>query len=623
MSDLPYGPLGFPNVRAWGMAPPINVQDDLEASATPLAVDPTVRKKRKKEPAVDQGVAAFQAVLEDVGGDYDKAISVFASELAQGGVAPERAQQAALARAKQHQSLSRDPNIFFEEMGTPLPTTRQPPAPQGGAGQSVPFDAMPDADPRTTRAERLDGVDDTAARWERQKAAYDRATGLGAPDAVSEEEGPYPGAGRPGYDRTFTPDEVMANRAVAEAERDARLEPMLAAGRRDTAAREQWRKDNPDQAANLAFRARERADDRRTEQLLYRMAKQTGKSIEQLRSENPEFASVGSTRSGSIPALVRTNDGMQLRDMPVSTPKMRDDAQSQRLSKESEREKAFRSQMMLAGLNPAKNAVNAFNLMTPGQQQEVLESRLKYPNRDGGKGDEWDRRLDMMRIQMENDRTEREKDRTMTREERQAARDADERRFAEERARREQEWKERSSQFDRENALRRDTLAQEAEVARQRHEQGMVGLQGQLAQIQSQGNAQAEQLAMARQKLEDEARIRDEALRRADLEKRRAEAVALYGPGAANILSNDFDTPAAQEAFRNMAAEADQTWNGFFTEDAQRLDSILVSLGITDPARRRQIVQEYGINSDIPGQQGRGSVLSAWRVRHPEYLPVE
>jgi hypothetical protein len=72
-----------------------------------------------------------------------------------------------------------------------------------------------------------------------------------------------------------------------------------------------------------------------------------------------------------------------------------------------------------------------------------------------------------------------------------------------------------------------------------------------------------------------------------------------------------------------MAAKADQTWNGFFTEDAQRMDSILVSLGISDPDRRREIVQEYGINSDIPGQQGRGSILSAWRVRHPAYLPVE
>jgi hypothetical protein len=626
MSDLPYGPFGFPNVRAWGMAPPINVQDDLEASATPMPVEPTVRPKRKKAPAKDQGVAAFQAVLEDVGGDYDQAIATFAFDLVDAGVSPERAQQAALARAKQHQSLSRDPNIFFEEMGTPLPTSRQPQAPQGGASQPVPFGAMPDADPRTTRAERLAGVDATAAKWERQKAAYDRATGLSTPDeGYVEEEGPYPGAGRPGYDRTLTFDEVMASREQAEAERAARMRPMKEAAKRDMKARAQWREDNPEQAENLAANARARADDYRRERLMYRMAEKSGRSIAEIR-KSPQFASVGQMPSrdgGAIPTLERTPDGMQLRDMPVSLSADRDAAATQRAEAAAGREKLWRAQMTLAGQNLAKNAANAFSILTPEQQQDVVSTRMRFPGRDGGRSDEWDRRLDVMRLQMENDRTEREKDRTLTREERQAAREADERRFAEERARRDQEWKERSAQFERDNALRRDTLAQEGEVARQRHEQGMVGLQGQLAQITNQGAATTEQLALTRQKMEDESRIRDEAMKRADLERRQAAAVQQYGPGAAHILANDFNTPDAQAAFRSMAAQADQTWNGFFTEDARRLDSILVNLGITDPEKRRQLVQEYGINSDFLGQQGRGSMLSAWRVRHPDYLPVE
>ena len=93
----------------------------------------------------------------------------------------------------------------------------------------------------------------------------------------------------------------------------------------------------------------------------------------------------------------------------------------------------------------------------------------------------------------------------------------------------------------------------------------------------------------------------------------------MYGPGAVQILRGNLQHPSAQAAFRNMAAKADQTWNGFFTEDAARLDAMLVSIGITDPEKRRSIVQEYGINSDIPGQQGRGSLLSAWRVAHPDY----
>ena len=191
--------------------------DPVEAAAAPITPDPLVRPKpARRSPAMDTGTAAFQAVLEDVGGDYDEAIRVLASEHMQNGIDPERAMRAARARAEQHQSLSRDPGIFYEETGTPLPTTRQPQAPQGGAGQPVPFGAMPDADPRTTRAERLAGVDETAARWDRQKAAYDRATGLGAPDAISDEGGPYPGAGRPGYDRTFTPAELAAQRGDTE-----------------------------------------------------------------------------------------------------------------------------------------------------------------------------------------------------------------------------------------------------------------------------------------------------------------------------------------------------------------------------------------------------------------------
>ncbi len=204
--------------------------DPVEAAAAPIAPDPLVRPKpARRSPAMATGTAAFQAVLEDVGGDYDEAIRVLASEHMQNGIDPERAMRAARARAEQHQSLSRDPNIFYEEMGTPLPTTRQPKAPQVGASQPVPFGAMPDADPRTTRAERLAGVDATAAKWDRQKAAYDRATGLGAPDAVEDfvppaaggnrlpaRSGPYDLAGRPGYDRTFTPQELAAQRGDDE-----------------------------------------------------------------------------------------------------------------------------------------------------------------------------------------------------------------------------------------------------------------------------------------------------------------------------------------------------------------------------------------------------------------------
>jgi hypothetical protein len=224
---------------------------------------------------------------------------------------------------------------------------------------------------------------------------------------------------------------------------------------------------------------------------------------------------------------------------------------------------------------------------------------------------------------MENDRTEREKDRTMTREERQAAREAEERRYAAEAARSAQEWKEKSAQFDKEYTLRQGQASQDAEAARQRHEQGMVSVQAQLAEMNNRGLSMQQQNDLAKRELDEKLRLQQEAVATAERKQREANAVSQYGPGASLLMAGNDTHPDSQAALRAMAAKADQTWNGFFTEDAQRMDSILVSLGISDPDRRREIVQEYGINSDIPGQQGRGSILSAWRVRHPAYLPVE
>lgn len=501
------------------------------------------------------------------------------------------------------------------------------PTPEGYGGFA---EAMAEAETGMTKAQRIALAEEKAREWDRKKAAYDQATGLPGPG----------GSGLPGQDGSgrdwsnWQPgqplpamvsdmDRALAYDARKEQERDARLQPMLEANRRDMKARKDWASANPEEAANLREGAKERAEDYRKEQLLYRMAKATGKSIEQLRAENPQFSSVGAARNGLIPSLDTTADGYQVGATPVSTSRMRDDAKQSRINAENERAAKWKAQTMLAGANPAKNAVNTFSLLTPEQQQDVVAQRMKFPNRDGAKGDEWDRRLDMMRLQMENDRTEREKDRTMTREERQAAREADERRYAAEAARREQEWKERSAQFDKEFALRQGQSTQEAEASRQRHEQGMVAVQAQLEDIKNRGLEMQQRNDIAKRELDEKLRLQQEAVANAERKQRESNAVSQYGPGAALLMAGNYEHPDSQAALRAMAAKADQTWNGFFTEDAQRLDSILVSLGIADPDRRRQIVQEYGINSDIPGQQGRGSILSAWRVRHPAYLPVE
>lgn len=602
MSDLPYGPFGFPNVRAWGMAPPIAPRasgpqdlDPVEAAAMPITPDPPVRKRRP-------GVAAFEAVLADVGGDYDKAVQVFASELASSGIAPDRAMQAAMARAEQSKSLSRTPEIFYDSMeqqsggGSPAPT-------------QVPFGALPDADPRTTRAERLAQFPEWSAGVDRRKAEYDRATGMPQPSGLAENDGYRDWSGwQPGDQVPETP--RMGPTALESARADqaaSRLDGIeekygpqarMIAERGDAAG-------VTDYDAVKTPREMQKNSYRREQEMTARM-------------QGAERGADGSFLSAAR-SDIRAQDERQATSNKDFRARVAAAPKSGNMPSEKERWDNYRAQMMLAGNNSGKNAVNAFNILTPEQQRDVVETRMKFGQRDGGKSDEWDRRLDMLRIQMENASTEREKDRADGREARQTQRDAEESRFAEERAARETAAAEQRQRFEAMMDKQGKDFMLQVEGLKN---QG-VEAAGRMEALRQQGENQAGQLGLATRKIDEEARVRNDAMQMADRKLREAAAVAQYGPGAAHILANNFSTTAAQESLRSMAAEADQTWNGFFTADAQRLDAILVSLGVTDPARRQQVVQEYGINSDIPGQQGRGSILSAWRVRHPDYMPVE
>ena len=474
--------------------------------------------------------------------------------------------------------------------------------------------AVAEVETGKTKAERLAEIDALERRQEEQKNNYFAATGMPqAPQNVDIPGDPrdwsnwQPGMPLPKMvDRT---DVALAVNARKEQERDARLQPMMEANRRDMKARSDWADNNPDEAVNLREGAKERGDDYRKEQLLYRMAKSTGKSIEQLRAENPQFASVGMARDGLIPSLDKTADGYQVRGTPVSTSRMRDDARQARLAAGSKREEQWRAQMTLAGANPAKNAVNTFGILTPEQQRDVIATRMKFGQRDGGKSDEWDRRLDMMRIQMENATTEREKDRTMSREERKAARDADELRFKEERAQRDQEIKERMAKYDRDDALRRDTLAQEAEAGRQKNEQGMLGLQAQMEGIKGQNASAAAERELAQRQWDEKTKQAADLLARTERQQREAAAVAQYGPGAAQVMAGQYGTPEAQQALEQIASTSDQSVTGFYNSDARRFDAELERLGVTDPEMRKQLVTQYGLSVTF-GPSSRSGPIS-------------
>lgn len=335
-----------------------NVEADLNAAATPIPAEPVLQPGRKRSRA-DWAVDATTA-----GGLYSPSENVDAMRVG------DRPSPVDVTLASASQGMT-------------------PP------GYDAWAEAMTDAETGTTRAQRQAQAAETGRRIDRQAATYNRDTGLAPPEDLEDSDGPYPGAGRPGYDRTLTFDEVMASREQAEAERAARMRPMLDAAKRDMKARAQWREDNPAQAESLAVGQRERSDDYRKERLLYRMAEQTGMSIEELRANNPQFSSVGQipARDGAgIPTLTRTKDGMQLRTMPTSTSSMRDAAAAQRIADKKARAETWKAQAMLAGGQPTggprgtKATLAAWNAL--GQEglndwQRLTMAKALRPDIDG------------------------------------------------------------------------------------------------------------------------------------------------------------------------------------------------------------------------------------------------
>lgn len=415
---------------------PGNVESDLEAASVPIEPDPMagpVRKRSRADWAVDAATSggmyspsenvdamtvgakpslsaalqsantlaspeAFDAAFRNNGNHYPSATAAFAEELVARGVDPGYAQRAAAARAEEHRAPSHS-GVYAEEMAATedpnalYPGYRATPPGITTGQQTASGSGLPDADPRTTVAQRLEQHAQWAADVDRRAEAYNRATGMPQPSGLAADDGYRDWSGwthgnrlPPGRSDT---QRMLDARAQADAERDARLQPMLDADRKDNAARQAWLENPENEAAARdvsGVKARERADDYRRERMMYRHAQQTGIPIEQIRAENPSFASVGSARDGSMPTLVKTKDGMQVRDVPITTSTMRDQAAQARIDAAKKREDAWRSQMMLAGGNPRKNAVNAWNALgdeSLNDWQRLTMAKALRPDIDG------------------------------------------------------------------------------------------------------------------------------------------------------------------------------------------------------------------------------------------------
>jgi hypothetical protein len=137
--------------------------------------------------------------------------------------------------------------------------------------------------------------------------------------------------------------------------------------------------------------------------------------------------------------------------------------------------------------------------------------------------------------------------------------------------------------------------------------------------INSNNNASAEKVAetnagVLRDKTgATEKQFADTAKQRTD-EQQLSISERAFGPGVRDIVGKQYDTPAAVEAFSNIAKQANQSWTGFWEADAQRMDAILYRLGVSDPAVRHRLVEEHGLNA-----RGKASVPSYYLRGTPRY----
>jgi hypothetical protein len=178
--------------------------DPVEAAAAPITPDPVVKPKRPAMPKpslTDTMESAntlasldnFDAAFQSNGNHYPTAVAAFAQQLVARGVDPAYAQRAARARAEEHRSPYSQ-GVYAETMGaTENPNELYAGYRNAPAGSPPGFSAgvavLPDADPRTTRAERLAQSDRWAADVDRRAAEYNRDTGMPQPSGLAGADG--------------------------------------------------------------------------------------------------------------------------------------------------------------------------------------------------------------------------------------------------------------------------------------------------------------------------------------------------------------------------------------------------------------------------------------------------
>lgn len=372
--------------------------------------------------------------------------------------------------------------------------------------------------------------------------------------------------------------------------------------------------------------ARAKTDDYRRERALYRVAQRTGMPVAELMQQ-PEWAGVGEARAESSMVPVQSRAAMA----------------QKRIEDEATRMEKWKSQMMLASSNSRANMSNAFDMLSPEQKQRVIETRLT-----GGRNYNSDPRMAIAQLDAETRRAEGQDarasaaeiaaaNREAAREERDAVREENTLKYTsaqdEGRQRHEALMEQGRQQFEamiEKTRSGREDAAHGHEIALKNIEALMAKNKSDMetslkaTQLQASGRVQEAEIAASatETKIAADGAQRDNSMKLLQQKQREAEAVALAGPGGVHLLQGQYGTPDAQDSLDAIAAKSDKSWLGFTTDDAKRMDAVLIRLGVTDPAVRKELVTRHGMGVEAPGQRARGSAHSRMWYPHPEYAPV-
>jgi hypothetical protein len=611
-----------------------NVMDNLAASATPIAVEPTARKKRDlRQEQIDRLVAAgddpqtaamvVDRLREMNGGEIPAGLfdsyntpegnAALAKRIADGKVANARMD----AFERNYNAETGHPEYGYDENGNAAKLGRvninNPSAVERSGKQAraynfnAPYNSEMESLNNPMSDERRAQI---AADFDAAIAAKEAKWARGEEDRLAQNKAEVEKYGT-GNDRQITKEQAAARYERKVAEDKMRQNPAVVEAR------------------------------------LKRMAAAAGISMSEARA--------------SYEAGMEENGGGQTFDeFRRGTQDLRDKATDRRLAAQQAAKDNWRATAMLAGGSQNINSGNrgiynqAAAIEDPAKRAEFLSQFRQTP----GNFESNDPRIQVAQIQAQaakdNAAAERES-RTSQNQWLETTRIA-----AEERARKAQRFDvEQRQKFDAEQKhLDRELQASQGNAAREadaearqkdldlrieqhkermqqeanrmqaetnRHEQQMEAMrlerQANRDAVASGDKRHAETVGVERDKLTAETNARLKAQEELKREQEMAPLVAQYGEGVRHLATGDYSTPQAQDSLQKLAKQSDESWFGFGHSDAVRMDAILQRLGVSDADARHQMIERFGYEPSNNflgmGGEGRGERLSYWFSGRP------